>query len=200
MKRKDVEITDVVKWDEWKSPLDSQPSNIVATADCMAGKPLSLPEPARLQFIRCHDKVWRSFPTFDPIPEEAREFLEAHWQRKICLGQFNEEDPLLSKVEEELVEIKRYNFRNNVLIHVKVGSDERPASEQDVENVEKALNEALKDETGWTAMVTHHLVEIDMLSMDQTGIQPQTLGGPSVWAGETDGGTCEDPPEEQQSE
>jgi len=50
------------------------------------------------------------------------------------------------------------------LMVVKVGSEEYPAGPDDISNVKKELNEALR---GNRVFVTHHRVEIDLLPIDE---------------------------------
>lgn len=49
------------------------------------------------------------------------------------------------------------------LMIVKVGSDERPAGDVDIEQVRKELNRAIAEKIPF---VTHHAVEIDILPID----------------------------------
>jgi len=49
------------------------------------------------------------------------------------------------------------------LMIVKVGTDERPASQADINWVKKELNKAI---TEGVPFITHHAVEIDILPVD----------------------------------
>jgi len=74
----------------------------------------------------------------------------------------------MKKLKVEKTVLPRHQLKDSVLI-VKVGSDERPAEESDLNNIRTILEAALSNYSGWTALVTHHCISFETLSL--TGLK-----------------------------
>jgi hypothetical protein len=61
-------------------------------------------------------------------------------------------------------------------IHVRVGSEDRPASDKDVQQVTREMNRMLR--TGSRCLVTHHAVRIEVLKLSRpiVGQAPKKKG------------------------
>jgi len=67
---------------------------------------------------------------------------------------------------KEIIEekIKVPDIKDDEVLIVKVGSDEYPATLEDIRNVQLALNQAKEDKT--LTIVTHHLIDFIVVKRD----------------------------------
>jgi len=75
---------------------------------------------------------------------------------------------------EKKVELE--TFLEGKIILVKVGTDERPASPQDIQEVRGLMEELLKGTVGSRVLVTHHAFDMSIIDIPQNISENKILG------------------------